>query len=179
MYADLLLEWTSQSTVLCRTVTSISSLLCMLFTLPFTSLHQGNESTALSSSSLFLQVCHLRNTKYMLSLSMRIMVSLAACVYTGNETKFGMNKNVPQMKLTHSDRMINWFTVAIFCFQVIACWVVKSSCAWRFFLVFAAFGMLWVFKGGTLKTMPRGVGRRRSWFPCVLFSWIVRWSPFH
>lgn len=43
---------------------------------------------------------------------------LAACVYTGNETKFGMNKKIPEMKLTHSDRMINWFTVLIFCFQV-------------------------------------------------------------
>ena len=45
--------------------------------------------------------------------------SYAACVYTGNETKFGMNKKTPQMKLTHSDRMINWFTVIIFCFQLV------------------------------------------------------------
>ena len=44
--------------------------------------------------------------------------SFAAVVYTGNETKFGQNKSVPEMKLTHSDRMINWFTVIIFCFQV-------------------------------------------------------------
>lgn len=39
-------------------------------------------------------------------------------MYTGNETKFGMNKKTPEMKLTHSDRMINWFTVIIFCFQL-------------------------------------------------------------
>ena len=45
--------------------------------------------------------------------------SFAACVYTGNETKFGMNKKTPEMKLTHSDRMINWFTVLIFCFQLV------------------------------------------------------------
>ena len=41
-----------------------------------------------------------------------------AVIYTGHETKFGMNKKVPQMKLTKSDIMINWFTVLIFCFQV-------------------------------------------------------------
>lgn len=39
-------------------------------------------------------------------------------MYTGNETKFGMNKKIPQLKMTHSDRMINWFTVFLFCFQV-------------------------------------------------------------
>ena len=46
------------------------------------------------------------------------ILSYAACVYTGNETKFGMNKKTPEMKLTHSDRMINWFSVIIFCFQL-------------------------------------------------------------
>ena len=45
--------------------------------------------------------------------------SFAAVVYTGNETKFGQNKDVPEMKLTKSDRMINWFTVVLFCFQVV------------------------------------------------------------
>lgn len=40
-------------------------------------------------------------------------------VYTGNETKFGQNKDVPEMKLTKSDKMINWFTVILFCFQVV------------------------------------------------------------
>ena len=40
-------------------------------------------------------------------------------MYTGNETKFGMNKNTPKLKLTHSDRMINLFTVIIFILQLI------------------------------------------------------------
>ena len=48
-----------------------------------------------------------------------ITYRLAACVYTGNETKFGMNKNTPELKLTHSDRMINLFTVIIFVVQLI------------------------------------------------------------
>ena len=49
---------------------------------------------------------------------MTMMTRFAACVYTGNETKFGMNKNVPELKMTHSDRMINWFTVIIFSLQL-------------------------------------------------------------
>ena len=54
----------------------------------------------------------------MCALSVAFTVRFAACVYTGNETKFGMNKKIPQLKMTHSDRMINWFTVFLFCFQV-------------------------------------------------------------
>lgn len=60
-----------------------------------------------------------------------LLFSFAACVYSGNETKFGMNKKVPQMKLTKSDIMINWFTVLIFCFQVVIIYffyVVTSGC---------------------------------------------------
>ena len=83
-------------------------------------LRQGEDSTALDASSLFLQVCHLCNTRYMYKeKSPDFWHSFAAVVYTGNETKFGQNKDVPEMKLTKSDRMINWFTVVLFCFQVV------------------------------------------------------------
>lgn len=76
------------------------------------------KDDSLSGSNLFLQVCHLRNTEKLFAFSASFTSRLAACVYTGNETKFGMNKKIPQLKMTHSDRMINWFTVFLFCFQV-------------------------------------------------------------
>ena len=61
----------------------------------------------------------MRNTEYMYRCIFLLTRSFAACVYTGHETKFGLTKKTPEMKLTHSDRMINWFTVLIFCFQLV------------------------------------------------------------
>ena len=116
-------KWIFRLNVLFPIVTFINSPRCMLYCsieLYGRLRHSSGASNALSSSSLFLQVCHLRNTSYMYLIVVVVVVycSLAACVYTGNETKFGKNKNTPQMKLTAADRMINWFTVMIFVFQV-------------------------------------------------------------
>lgn len=39
--------------------------------------------------------------------------SYGAVVYTGNQTKFGQNKNKPILKLSVSDRMTSTFTVVV------------------------------------------------------------------
>lgn len=44
--------------------------------------------------------------------------SFGAVVYTGNETKFGQNKNTPKQKIPISDSMTSVFTVVIVCLQV-------------------------------------------------------------
>ena len=41
-----------------------------------------------------------------------------AVIYTGHETKFGMNKAKPILKLAVSDRMTSVFTVIVLCLQV-------------------------------------------------------------
>lgn len=63
---------------------------------------------ALSATSLLLQGTVLRNTARVYGL----------VVYTGNETKMGMNKRVPGSKETKLDGVINRFTVFIFSLQL-------------------------------------------------------------
>ena len=44
--------------------------------------------------------------------------SYGAVVYTGNQTKFGQNKNKPILKLSVSDRMTSTVTVVVVILQV-------------------------------------------------------------
>lgn len=48
----------------------------------------------------------------------RIITSYGAVVYTGNQTKFGQNKNKPILKLSVSDRMTSVFTIVVVILQV-------------------------------------------------------------
>ncbi|KAF2069365.1 hypothetical protein CYY_009319 [Polysphondylium violaceum] len=61
------------------------------------------------ASNLVLQATHLRNTDYIYGLA----------VYTGNQTKLGMNKMSPPTKWTKLDRAVNQITVFVFVFQLI------------------------------------------------------------
>eukprot|EP01117_Protostelium_nocturnum_P005659 TRINITY_DN2043_c0_g1_i5.p1 TRINITY_DN2043_c0_g1~~TRINITY_DN2043_c0_g1_i5.p1 ORF type:complete len:1097 (+),score=372.02 TRINITY_DN2043_c0_g1_i5:81-3371(+) len=63
---------------------------------------------SLSEKQLLLQATHLRNTEY----------AVGVAVYTGNETKIGMNRTKPPVKWTKQDSLINKFTFAIFIFQL-------------------------------------------------------------
>lgn len=63
----------------------------------------------LTPRNLLLQATHLRNTASVLAL----------VVYTGNETKFGMNKRSPPLKWTRTDRLVNAFSALIFGFQLL------------------------------------------------------------
>lgn len=47
-----------------------------------------------------------------------MICSYGAVVYTGNQTKFGQNKNKPILKLSVSDRMTSVFTVVVVILQV-------------------------------------------------------------
>eukprot|EP01029_Cantina_marsupialis_P021360 TRINITY_DN50_c1_g1_i4.p1 TRINITY_DN50_c1_g1~~TRINITY_DN50_c1_g1_i4.p1 ORF type:complete len:1122 (-),score=321.77 TRINITY_DN50_c1_g1_i4:384-3749(-) len=68
-----------------------------------------NEWLSLSSDQLLLQATHMRNTDYAFGL---------AC-YTGNESKFGKNKEIPPPKQTKTDVVINHFVQYIFVFQLV------------------------------------------------------------
>lgn len=81
----------------------------------------GAPVTALSSSQLLLQATHLRNTDWVYGLA----------VYTGNETKFGMNKKSPPTKYTQTDAFINNVSAAIFTFQLLLV------------IIFGAVGNVW------------------------------------
>jgi len=61
------------------------------------------------ASNLVLQATHLRNTDYIYGLA----------VYTGNETKLGMNKMSPPTKWTKLDKAVNQVTVFVFVFQLV------------------------------------------------------------
>ena len=43
----------------------------------------------------------------------------ALVVYTGNESKYGLNRGKPPSKLARVDRMVNWFTIVIFIVQLV------------------------------------------------------------
>ena len=63
---------------------------------------------SLSAENLLLQGTHLRNTEFVIGVA----------VYTGMETKLGMNKGQPRMKITKIDHLVNRVTVFIFLFQL-------------------------------------------------------------
>ncbi|XP_042387499.1 phospholipid-transporting ATPase 2-like isoform X1 [Zingiber officinale] len=68
-----------------------------------------NDLCPLTIDNTLLQSCYLRNTEW----------ACGVAVYTGNETKLGMSRGVPEPKLTAVDAMIDKLTGAIFLFQIV------------------------------------------------------------
>ncbi|XP_057508685.1 LOW QUALITY PROTEIN: phospholipid-transporting ATPase 2-like [Actinidia eriantha] len=68
-----------------------------------------NDVCSLTIKNTILQSCYLRNTEW----------ACGVAVYTGNETKLGMSRGVPEPKLTAVDAMIDKLTGAIFIFQIV------------------------------------------------------------
>ncbi|KAG8641360.1 hypothetical protein MANES_13G143600v8 [Manihot esculenta] len=68
-----------------------------------------NDVCPLTIKNTILQSCYLRNTEWVCGVA----------VYTGNETKLGMSRGIPEPKLTAMDAMIDKLTGAIFVFQLV------------------------------------------------------------
>ncbi|KAG0491090.1 hypothetical protein HPP92_007953 [Vanilla planifolia] len=68
-----------------------------------------NDICPLNINNTLLQSCYLRNTEW----------ACGVAVYTGNETKLGMSRGIPEPKLTAVDAMIDKLTGAIFLFQLV------------------------------------------------------------
>ncbi|KAJ6845918.1 phospholipid-transporting ATPase 2 [Iris pallida] len=68
-----------------------------------------NDVYPLTINNTLLQSCYLRNTEW----------ACGVAVYTGNETKMGMSRGIPEPKLTAMDAMIDKLTGAIFLFQIV------------------------------------------------------------
>nr|CAD1820272.1 unnamed protein product [Ananas comosus var. bracteatus] len=68
-----------------------------------------NDICPLTINNTLLQSCYLRNTEW----------ACGVAVYTGNETKLGMSRGIPEPKLTAMDAMIDKLTGAIFLFQIV------------------------------------------------------------
>lgn len=68
-----------------------------------------NDLCPLTINNTLLQSCYLRNTEWVCGVA----------VYTGNETKLGMSRGIPEPKLTAMDAMIDKLTGAIFLFQIV------------------------------------------------------------
>ncbi|KAJ8763021.1 hypothetical protein K2173_023226 [Erythroxylum novogranatense] len=68
-----------------------------------------NDMCPLTIKNTILQSCYLRNTEW----------ACGVAVYTGNETKLGMSRGIPEPKLTAVDAMIDKLTGAIFVFQIV------------------------------------------------------------
>ncbi|KAM3697466.1 hypothetical protein ACJW31_06G114300 [Castanea mollissima] len=68
-----------------------------------------NDVCPLTIKNTILQSCYLRNTEW----------ACGVAVYTGNETKLGMCRGIPEPKLTAMDAMIDKLTGAIFVFQIV------------------------------------------------------------
>ncbi|XP_042061912.1 phospholipid-transporting ATPase 2-like isoform X2 [Salvia splendens] len=68
-----------------------------------------NDVFPLTIKNTLLQSCYLRNTEW----------ACGVAVYTGNQTKLGMCRGIPEPKLTAVDAMIDKLTGAIFVFQIV------------------------------------------------------------
>ncbi|KAK8714809.1 hypothetical protein V6N13_042158 [Hibiscus sabdariffa] len=68
-----------------------------------------NDVCPLTIKNTILQSCYLRNTEW----------ACGVAVHTGNETKLGMSRGIPEPKLTAMDAMIDKLTGAIFVFQIV------------------------------------------------------------
>ncbi|XP_061355586.1 phospholipid-transporting ATPase 2-like [Gastrolobium bilobum] len=68
-----------------------------------------NDICPLTIKNTVLQSCYLRNTEW----------ACGVAIYTGNETKMGMSRGIPEPKLTAMDAMIDKLTGAIFVFQIV------------------------------------------------------------
>ncbi|KAL2651991.1 hypothetical protein R1flu_020119 [Riccia fluitans] len=85
---------------------------------PFT----DNDFCSLTINNTLLQSCFLRNTEW----------ACGVAVYTGNETKLGLSKGLPEPKLTAVDHMIDKLTGAIFVFQIVVVIILGvAGNAWR------------------------------------------------
>jgi len=73
------------------------------------SLRLHDKTLSVGKDQLLLQSCHLRNTPWVAGLA----------VYTGNETKVGMNKRDPPSKWAQVDQRISSLSRFIFAFQVL------------------------------------------------------------
>ncbi|KAG9130462.1 hypothetical protein Leryth_004421 [Lithospermum erythrorhizon] len=76
-----------------------------------------NDVCPLTIKNTVLQSCYLRNTEW----------ACGVAVYTGNETKLGMSRGLPEPKLTAVDAMIDKLTGAIFIFQIVVVIVLGIS----------------------------------------------------
>ncbi|XP_042504200.1 phospholipid-transporting ATPase 2-like [Macadamia integrifolia] len=76
-----------------------------------------NDLCPLTINSTLLQSCYLRNTEW----------ACGVAVYTGNETKLGMSRGIPEPKLTAVDAMIDKLTGAIFLFQIVVVIVLGTA----------------------------------------------------
>lgn len=72
-------------------------------------LDDSKEYLPLDSNNMILQATTLRNVDWILGVA----------VYTGNETKIGMNKYPAPSKWAHVDRIVNRTSMGIFVFQII------------------------------------------------------------
>lgn len=76
-----------------------------------------NDVCPLTIKNTILQSCYLRNTEW----------ACGVAVYTGNETKLGMTRGIPEPKLTAVDAMIDKLTGAIFVFQIVVVIVLGTA----------------------------------------------------
>ncbi|KAK9150198.1 hypothetical protein Syun_008507 [Stephania yunnanensis] len=76
-----------------------------------------NDLCPLTINNTLLQSCYLRNTEW----------ACGVAVYTGNETKLGMSRGIPEPKLTAMDAMVDKLTGAIFLFQIVVVLVLGIS----------------------------------------------------
>ncbi|XP_043701516.1 phospholipid-transporting ATPase 2-like isoform X2 [Telopea speciosissima] len=76
-----------------------------------------NDLCPLTINNTLLQSCYLRNTGW----------ACGVAVYTGNETKLGMSRGVPEPKLTAVDTMIDRLMGAIFLFQLVVVIVLGTA----------------------------------------------------
>lgn len=75
------------------------------------SLGQGvpdSNPVPLTGDNFLQQTIKIQNTGFILGVA----------VYTGNETKFGMNQGDPPSKLTKSDKLVNKLSIFVFLFQL-------------------------------------------------------------
>jgi phospholipid-translocating ATPase len=70
----------------------------------------GNRTFSCSMENFILASSILRVTDY----------ALAIAVYTGNETRVGMNKKSPPVKWARLDKSLNKYIIPMFCFQFIS-----------------------------------------------------------
>ncbi|GLJ45840.1 hypothetical protein SUGI_0964980 [Cryptomeria japonica] len=83
-----------------------------------------NDVCPLTINNMLLQSCYLRNIEW----------ACGAAVYTGNETKLGMSRALPEPKLTVVDAMIDKLTGTIFLFQLVVVVILGvARNAWKAF----------------------------------------------
>ncbi|KAF1886408.1 hypothetical protein Lal_00045640 [Lupinus albus] len=77
-----------------------------------------NDICPLTIKNTILQSCYLRNTEWACGVAQQPKLP-GTCICSGNETKLGMSRGIPEPKLTAMDAMIDKLTGAIFVFQIV------------------------------------------------------------